>query len=232
MDAAEAIAQRLLTSTFTTVVHEPDGNVPPDFLADHRVAVEVRRLNQHFDSGHGKQGLDEVAIPLWQHVAKLATSLGPSNGESWYISITFQRPVEPRKTLGKKIFAALKSFMSQAVRTNGTVYADDTFELEVFRAGKVWPTFFVMGGSSDLQSGGFVVAEMIANIEHCLAEKTRKIEGVRSKYPEWWLVLVDQIGWGLDDFSKEQLLSYVKRPPGWDKVVVVSPRAPHSWFEF
>jgi hypothetical protein len=29
-----------------TVAYEPDGQVPPDFLIDGRIAVEVRRLNQ------------------------------------------------------------------------------------------------------------------------------------------------------------------------------------------
>ena len=45
MDTSEKIAYDfLLHQGFKSIVYEPDGNVPPDFLADGRVAIEVRRL--------------------------------------------------------------------------------------------------------------------------------------------------------------------------------------------
>lgn len=73
MDASEAVVEKLLKHMgFQSVVYEPDGNTPPDFLADGRVAVEVRRLNQNHDSGDGKRGLEEMSIPLWNKVEKLA----------------------------------------------------------------------------------------------------------------------------------------------------------------
>ena len=34
---------------FRDIVYEPDGNVPPDFLIDGKIAIEVRRLNQHHE---------------------------------------------------------------------------------------------------------------------------------------------------------------------------------------
>ncbi|MEZ4719401.1 MAG: hypothetical protein R2851_25450 [Caldilineaceae bacterium] len=42
---------------FENVVYEPDGNIPPDFLVDERIAIEVRRLNQNFvdPEGYGKK---------------------------------------------------------------------------------------------------------------------------------------------------------------------------------
>lgn len=41
MDASEAIVKKSLKHMeFQSVVYEPDGNVPPDFLANGRVAVE------------------------------------------------------------------------------------------------------------------------------------------------------------------------------------------------
>ena len=62
---------------FKEVVYEPDGNVPPDFLLDGRIAVEVRRLNQNEQTVSGPHGLEEVAKPLWTRMNRLVESLGP-----------------------------------------------------------------------------------------------------------------------------------------------------------
>ncbi len=234
MDTSEKIVNDLLHHIgFTNVVYEPDGNVPPDFLADSRVAVEVRRLNQNFDSGNGMRGLEEAAIPLWQRVENLAKSLGAATGESWFVFIRFSRPLKLWKEIEPKIRSALVAFQQRATKTGGSIYSTDGFELEVFKASKAHQTYYLMGGRSDRQSGGFIVAEMIKNIEHCSDEKLKKIAEYRSRYSEWWLALVDHIGLGLDDFDKQQFLTtYAKRPAGWDKIIVVSPNDPTRYFEF
>ena len=233
MDASEALVEKLLKNMgFQSVVYEPDGNTPPDFLADGRVAVEVRRLNQNHDLGGGKRGLEETSIPLWLKVEKLAHSLGPAANESWFLFFRFSRPVKPWKQLEPKLRAALAAFMAQPERNSGIIYTDEHFELDVIRASQPLEHYFRMGGNSDHQSGGFIVAEMLDNIAHCAAEKLQKIANIRSKYPEWWLVLTDHIGLGLDDHDKQQLLDDAKRPVGWDKIVVVSPSNPAKWLEF
>lgn len=65
MDSSEAAIQRLLAHMgFTDITYEPDGNIPPDFVVNGQIAVEVRRLNQNFDDGLGTRGLEEVTAPL------------------------------------------------------------------------------------------------------------------------------------------------------------------------
>jgi len=52
MDSSERIVYQYLSyQGFSDVAYEPDGNVPPDFLLNGRIAVEVRRLNQNEDTG-------------------------------------------------------------------------------------------------------------------------------------------------------------------------------------
>ncbi len=233
MDASEELAEKLLRHMgFQSVVYEPDGNVPPDFLVDGRIAVEVRRLNQNHDSGSGMRGLEETFIPLWQKIEKLAHSLGPANEESWFVFIRFSRPVPQWKSLEPKLRAALLAFAAKADRSSCVVYEENGFELEVARASQPLEHYFRMGGSSDQQSGGFIVAEMLENIAHCANEKLHKIAVAKSKYNEWWLVLPDHIGLGLSSDDRQQFLAHAKRPAGWDKIVVVDPRDPTSWFEF
>jgi hypothetical protein len=233
MDASEAIAEKLLKQMgFKSVVYEPDGNTPPDFLADDRVAVEVRRLNQSHDSGDGKRGLEEASIPLWKKIETLAHSLSSATNESWFLYFRFSRPVKPWKQLEPALRKAISAFVAQPERNSGRIYTDPSFELDVIRASQPHENYFRMGGSSDRQSGGFIVDEMLANIDYCAEVKLKKITEFRSRYHEWWLVLTDHIGFGLDDHDKNHLLEKAKRPAGWDKIIVVSPSDPTKWFEF
>ena len=77
MDESEKLANEYLASLgFKNVIFEPDGNVPPDFLANGRIAFEVRRLNQNELSETGFRGLEEIAIPLQMTIRKLLLSMG------------------------------------------------------------------------------------------------------------------------------------------------------------
>lgn len=58
------------------------------------------------------------------------------------------------------------------------------------------PTF-TLGSRVDADSGGWRLAELERNLGLCIAEKTAKVAAYRARYPEWWLLLVDQIGYGL-----------------------------------
>ena len=72
---------------------------------------------------------------------------------------------------------------------------------------------------------------MKENIQYCATEKSRKTGHLRAKYNEWWLVLVDHIGFGLDDFDREQFRAQVSIQHDWHKIVVVSPNDPAKYFE-
>ena len=50
----------LISLQIGKVVYEPDGKVPPDFLVDGRIAVEVRRLNQHYAVEGVSEGLSKT----------------------------------------------------------------------------------------------------------------------------------------------------------------------------
>ena len=233
MDSSEQLVQQHLAHrSYKSIVYEPDGNVPPDFLVDGTIAIEVRRLNQNHSDGVETKGLEEVAIPLWKKIENLVKSLGsPIAGESWFVFFRFGRPMESWKTLEPKIRNALQTFVQRSIRDKGMILAENNFEVDVFRASKVHPTMFLMGGCSDNESGGWLLSEMETNIRHCASEKSRKIAGVRSKYSEWWLALVDHIGYGLDDFNREMFRDQVAIDHDWDRIIIIDPRDPTRYFE-
>jgi hypothetical protein len=81
----------------------------------------------------------------------------------------------------------------------------------------------VFGGYTDGDSGGFVLSELDRNIRICVTEKTKKISRVRERYPHWWLVLVDHVGYGLSGSDREQLRQLVQLDHSWNKIILVNP---------
>src|SRR5437868_2382487 len=121
---------------FTDIQHEPDGNVPPDLLADRRVAVEVRKLNHNEETGTGFRSLEQTAIPLFMKVRKLLVSLGPppTFGKSWFVTYRFQRPSATRNLL-KALRARLLAFRDHDQTHTPTLFMlDDGFEVRLFPA--------------------------------------------------------------------------------------------------
>jgi hypothetical protein len=233
LDTSEQLVeQHLAHRGFKNIAYEPDGNVPPDFLVNNAIAVEVRRLNQNHLDGVQTKGLEEDAIPLWKKTKKVIESFGPSAAsETWFVFFRFGRPLAPWKIVEPKFRSALQAFAQRPVREAGTIMSEGSFEVDVFPASNPHPAMFLMAGCSDQESGGWLLSEMEKNILHCASEKARKVSGVRSKYPQWWLALVDHIGHGLDEFDREMFRDQVSIEHNWDKIIIIDPRDPKRYFE-
>lgn len=232
MDSSEAATRRLLAHMgFTDVVYEPDGNIPPDFLVNGTIAVEVRRLNQNFNDGSDIRGLEEVTYPLLQKMTRLVESIAETNGISWFVFFRFSRPVPPWGTIEPQLRGALLEFTARADKRRLVVLSLPNFEVEVAEASNPLETFFRMGGMSDRQAGGWVVSEFITNIEHCASEKLRKTLPYRDRYNTWWLALANFTGMGLDERDQEHLRQHLPRQAGWDKILLLDPYTPENWSE-
>lgn len=236
MNAAERIAEKYLQSVgYELVEFEPDGNVTPDFLLNKRVAVEVRRLNQNHENASGNtKGLEETAIPLVHKFEQLLKSLGPSiNGETWFAALDFTRPIERWSTLRPKIESVLSDFRLASSREQRTFQVGRALELDLIRASKDHGNTFILGGYSDGDSGGWVMSEVERNLRICISEKERKIAPHRYKYPEWWLLLVDYIDYGMEEedrmFFRESVMPHIKH--SFDKIIFVNPLDYRDGFE-
>jgi hypothetical protein len=228
----ERVARYLAHLGYTDVIYEPDGNVPPDFLINGRIAVEARRLNQHHTHGTKTKGLEEVARPLVDRLSKLIESVGPSPPtESWFVFFRFNRPVPSWEVLKDHITRHLNHFAAMPIREKTEFEVNLNFDYDVLKAAKVYETFFTLGGYCDHDSGGWVISEMLRNLELCIKGKTEKIAGYRRAYPEWWLILTDHIGFGLrDEDDRHQLREAFKMKHDWDKIILISPNDPTYGF--
>jgi hypothetical protein len=187
-------------------------------------AVEVRRLNQTHDDGNGARGLEEDAIPLWKSIGKYLEQLGPGpGGETWFVFVRWSRPLPKKKLLEQELDSILKHFMVQEHRRTFWKTLPSGIRITVFPTPNVRPTFYRLGGGSDAQAGGRVLEQMEKNLKLHVTDKTNKVAAYRTKYPIWWLVLVDQIGHGLDDLDREQFRNTVQISHNFDRVILVDP---------
>lgn len=104
---------------------------------------------------------------------------------------------------------------SQAARCNRLEQVD------ILKAPRPRHSFYVLGGSSDQDSGGWLLEKLEANIIYCAKEKWQKISDVKTKYPVRWLALVDHIGFSLDDLECDLFVERVSIDHEWDKILIV-----------
>jgi hypothetical protein len=225
MDASEVVAHDYLGHRgHESLIYEPDGNVAPDFLLDGRIAVEVRRLNQNTATVSGARGLEVDAIPQYHRVSNLLRSLGPSGADgSWFVYFKFKRPLEPWDKVKPILRQWLEAFRD-GPKTTTTIRIGVNFSLDLSRASNAHACCFVSGGYSDYDSGGLLMSELQKNLQICIQEKTQKISHVRAKYPKWWLVLIDRIGYRLLHESEQtNVRECLRGTHDWDKVILVNP---------
>ena len=223
MNREEEITEAYLKSLgFKDVVFEPDGNITPDFSIDGRIAVEVRRLNQHFFTKDEVRGLEETKIPLFKLLeSSLSEFDSQYKGCSYWVFIRFHRPVEKGNANKKAIVKALTDFLSRPFPLPCDVKVTENIYFHIYPSQAVEGKVFRFAGGTDRESGGWVLAEFKKNFDHCIEEKTEKIKDHYDKYDLRWLVLVDKIVHGFDESEKEQMKSMVSMNPSWDKVIIL-----------
>jgi len=230
MDGSERLVERYLRSlALGPVLYEPQGNVPPDFLVDGRIAVEVRRLNQNHVRGDSYEGLEQGAAAVVRWAESKLPGFGPAlDGAGWWVSFDFWRPMD-WALIKRELPKALRAFQTTPSPRGVTRMITRTFELEIAPATIPVTHHYMFGGYSDRDLGGFVAAEIIRNLNLCIAEKAAKIAPFRDRHPEWWLVLPDHIGPDLNTEERDRVRAHIDRR-GWDRVILLHPRDPTSSF--
>jgi hypothetical protein len=221
MNRDEHIVESYLNSlNLGNVEYEPDGKVPPDFLIDGRIAVEVRRLNQQRQIRGRPRGLEEDSIPLLQKIESLLKEFGNKGEATWFVTFNYRRPLLKWKELKPRINDALFEFLRSPVNEAWRIPVSERFSITTLRASEAHDRTFLLGGYTDMDAGGWIVSEIIRNMSAYLIDKTKKVAPYRSKYPIWWLVFVDHIGHAREE---HEVRKHLVRPEEWDRILLLSP---------
>lgn len=232
-DSERTVCEFLKSLRIGSVVFEPDGNQPPDFVVDGRIAVEARRLNESELIGGVHRGLEVTAKPLHKAVVKALAQSGPvgSHG-SWFVHYSVRRPLPPWRSVERLLRDAVRQFRDQVTNPPAEIRVGQFLKLAFHRASNVHDALLLLGGSSDYDEGGFLVTEVSRNFLLCIAEKKRKLQRVKNNYAEWWLVFEDRISYGfleIDDIAAVR--AAVGQVDGFARVILVNPLEPTQGLE-
>lgn len=214
------VAEYLIRKGFIPLHHPEGEHNPPDFAIDGQIAVEVRRLNQHWHDGERNRGVEERETSLFSIVEEVLVEFGPPiAGRSYWVSCSFQNSLPSAKSIKSALRNAIRQHLHEPIIPDLFV---ENVELRFYKVAPR-PSLFSLGIQSNSDRGGFVAAEMIKNLDICIAEKTKKILRVLGRYAEWWLTFVDHISYGEWDKAEiEAIRSNVKVPVPWTKILIIS----------
>lgn len=224
MKKEEQIALDYLNTISNDVVYEPDGKIPPDFKLNQIIAVEVRRLNQNVLVGKKPRGIEQEQIRLYQALARLVREFdSPIPTNNFLISLDFKRPIGKISNIESVAKRRLSSFLQNKPATPFEIKLSSNVSITVIGANRKGPAVFHIGSESDWDSSGWVGPLYADNINRCIAEKTKKIQAYKSKYSEWWLVLVDFLAGGIGEPERTFIIQRINKGSDWKKIAVIDP---------
>jgi hypothetical protein len=202
---------------------EPDGNIPPDFVLNKNIGIEVRRLNQHVHLNDKNVPLEILEFNLIPKIEKLLKQIKKEEfSNSIFLSIRYERPLR----VDKKLLTLIKTQILlniELLEKDLTFNINDHLELRLFKSDKKLKDYIQVGSMSDRDSGGFVVREIYKNLIIIIKEKEEKILKYKNRYEFWWLLLIDHIGYELSDLDIQQLNDLPLITTFFDRIVLISP---------
>lgn len=212
----------LIHQGYTEIEFEPDGNIPPDILVDNKIAIEVRRLNQNEITEEGFNGLEEDEFSVQGIMRKiLQESSDETFDKSAFVGYYFNRPIPTKKEIKKYVSEILENHKS-IIDEEREYVLNKNFRMNIFPSATKLNQQYQYGMSSDNDSGGFVVSLIYENLKLIIPEKDEKTSKYRERYSEWWLAIVDKIGYGLSDLDSKQFHNLPKIENSFDRLLLVS----------
>lgn len=219
----------LLNLNLGEIVYEPDGNIPPDFLIEGKIAVEVRRLNQYVEVESEMVGIEKAEYAVRNLFRQILSQFPAKKGESCYfVTLNYSRPLPNARGLRKKLKTALNSFLEEK-KEKSILRIDENIDIEIWLAGNMLPHKFNFGCIDDSDNGGWIEFELKKSIEISLKEKNEKIRNFKDKYSEWWLLLVDHIAFGYDEEDSSEIKRLLDIDHNWNRLIMLD-AADHTKF--
>jgi hypothetical protein len=192
----EQVAAEFLKKRFAkNPVYEPLGDsTPPDFSIG-GTAFEVRRLNQRYvDESGASEGLEQVDIPLNLALHRELSQIPFSDeGSSFFWGSKFSRPLQGKiGRIVSQLAQAAREHYEQGSRKPKEITVGGV-TLDLIPSSTSTGKAFLMGYTSDSDSGGMLADIYPLSVRLAVEEKISKTEHIADKFDRWILVLVDDV---------------------------------------
>ena len=222
-DDEETIKKHLESIGYKDPVFEPNGNIPPDFLIDGKIAVEVRRLNQ-------QTALEEDWHSLTDKINDLCLEIQDAEQQnSAFITVKFKRPLNVSTKDIREILEKHLPHIDEEI----SYQLRDNLKINIKPTSNRLENVYYLGKSIDRDRDGYVLSNLCENLKFIIPEKADKIALHQHKYQTWWLALVDHIDHVSIDNEELDLLQEPPIDKGpFEKILLVSPLDSKRWVEF
>ena len=213
---------------FKKICYESDGNVPPDFVVDDRIAIEVRRLNQQVNRGGvASKGIEEDRIPLYDRMKSYFKKLGPGNfqGQGFYVCYDFARPVSDWKDIKIELDRVFKPLISNPPKKKCSfeLMTKAEFKVDIIPAKNPMSQMYKLVAFNDLQHCGFTLGEIYKSLYYSINGKDKKITKYLANYPEWWLIMPNHVILSVSTEDQSYFRKYFTIPSSnFQKIVVLN----------
>jgi len=219
MKIEEQIAQTYFKSIgYEDIVFEPKGNRTPDFSINDNIGIEVRRLNQFYN---GKPLENESYSVIRKIINQIQSFGNKTHSKSAFFTIRYSRPVNYNREAKDKINSILENHCL-LMDSKMEYHINDYIELSIIPSTEKFDVQFHPGMLIDYNQGGFVLGNIYQSLKIIIPEKFNKIELYKNEYSEWWLALIDTVGYGLSEAEFKQLRSSIDFDLKFDRIFIIS----------
>ncbi|MGY5351118.1 hypothetical protein ACXGQW_00855 [Wenyingzhuangia sp. IMCC45533] len=220
MKQEEKIAKNYFNSIgFEKIIFEPKGQRTPDFELNNKIAVEVRRLNIF----KNEIPLEKIQFNIIPKIRKQIENFGNINyNKSAFVGITYSRPLNYNIKIKKKISSILE-YHSSRMNESHSYEINNNLKLDIFPSEHKLKSKYFIGASNDLDNWVFVLSEIIKSLKQIIPEKYEKILTFKSEYNNWWLALIDNIGYGIVENELVELSKKINFDLMFDRILIISP---------
>jgi hypothetical protein len=233
MNYSEEQAASWLRRQFADVQYEPEGaSMPPDFVCDGQIAVEVRMLNiVHRVDSRELESEQHAAMDIFEQLVAEVFDAFSDRLNGTYVAevlLGVDRTItsKTKKEWKHQLSLKLNELISSGVLLDQKlIELDHGVTLRISELHGASSTFRVINVTDDLASG-FLIDEYPRSIEYCIREKTKSLQKYGDKYKHHWLILVDHVK-GYDPSYEphgadiQKISSILHRPEEWDRIVVL-----------
>ena len=209
-------------------------------MVDGKYAVEVQRLNLKSQVNGRTEGEENSRLALCKTIKKALEKLGPpGKGKSVDVNCEydFSRPLPKAKVVKKQIREALL-LLTQPYGTHEPMFGLHLclpcgICLELGEHSLKPDQFRLLNVSNG--KGVLVSPELEHNIKSSIKEKAQKIKDRKNDFDEWWLLLIDHIGYvpnsGLNETELANLRAGIRVETPWSRIIIVSLWFADYWYE-